>query len=197
MNFAKRLSISLLVLSAGSVSAGEFYQNGPTALLTQNGIEQGLPTNVNFPPAYSGTAGQFTGTFGSGADAFLRFFCFEYQAAGGPATYTLHSVPPATLGAAAYQQVQRLYDLYYPRHGFDDFYNGAATTFGVFNTTTDAAAYQLAVWRIVFGDALDLGNPYSAQTTAMLSNLGTSTGYQNWHVYTFTNGSQQDFLTAL
>ena len=88
MNLFKGLSVSLLVLAAGSVSAGEFYQNGPTATLTQNGIEQGLATNVNFPPTYNGTAGQFTGTFGSGPDAFLRFFCFEYQAAGGPAAYT-------------------------------------------------------------------------------------------------------------
>ena len=135
MNLFKGLSVSLLVLAAGSVSAGEFYQNGPTATLTQNGIEQGLATNVNFPPTYNGTAGQFTGTFGSGPDAFLRFFCFEYQAAGGPAAYTLHSVPPATLTAAAYQSVQRLYDLYYPRHGFTDFYDGAATTFGVFCDT--------------------------------------------------------------
>jgi len=196
MNLVKSLFVSLFLLAASSVSAGEFYQNGPTATLTQNGIEQGQSTNVNFPPTYNGTAGQFTGTFGSGADAFLRFFCFEYQAAGGPATYTLHSVPPATLTVAAYQSLQRLYDLYYPRHGFTDFYNGAPTTFGVFSTNTDAAAFQLAVWEIVFGTALDLGNPYSAQTTAMLGNLGTSTGYQNWTVYTLTSPIQQDFLTA-
>ena len=76
MNLATRLSISIstLILAVGSASAGEFYQNGPTATLTQNGIEQGLGTNVNFPPTYTGTAGQFTGTFDSGPDAFLRFF---------------------------------------------------------------------------------------------------------------------------
>jgi hypothetical protein len=198
MNLVKHLSlsVSLLVLAASPASAGEFYQDGPTTTLTQNGIEQGLGTNVNFPPTYSGTAGQFTGTFGAGADAFLRFFCFEYQAAGGPAPYTINSVAPATLSATAYQSLQRLYDLYYPRHGFTDFYDGAATTFGVFASNTDAAAFQLAVWEIVFGTALDLGNQYSAQTTTMLSNLGTSTGYQNWTVYTLTNASQQDFLTA-
>ncbi len=196
MNLAKCLSVSLIALAAGSVTAGEFYQNGPTALLTQNGIEQGLATNVSFPPTYTGTAGQFTGTFGLGADAFLRFFCIEYQAAGGPATYMLNSVPPATLGASAYQSMQRLYDLYYPRHGFNDFYSGAPTTFGVFSSNTDAAAFQLAVWEIVFGPALDLGNPYSAQATSMLANLGTSTGYQNWIVYTLTNDNQQDFVTA-
>jgi hypothetical protein len=50
-----------------------------------------------------------------------------------------------------YQNLQRLYDLYYPRHGFTDFYDGAATTFGVFASHTDAAAFQLAVWEIVFG----------------------------------------------
>ena len=30
----------------------------------------------------------------------------------------------------------------------------------------------------------------------MLADLVNSTGYQNWTIYTFTNGSQQDFLTA-
>ena len=196
MGLAKRFSASLLALAAASVSAGEFFENGPTALLTQNGISQGLPTSVSFPPAYNGTAGQFTGTFGAGADAFLRFFCFEFQSAGGPAVYTLHSVAPATLTAAAYESLQRLYDLYYPRHGFNDFYDGAPTPFGVFANNTDAAAFQLAAWEIVFGAGLDLGNPYSAQATAMLGNLGTSTGYQNWTVYTLTNDRQQDFLTA-
>ena len=196
MSPAKYLSAFLIALSAGAASAGEFYQNGPVATLTQNGIEQGLSTHVNFPPTYNGTAGQFTGTFGSGADAFLRFFCFEFQAAGGPGPYTLNSVPPATLTATQYESLQRLYDLYYPRHGFNDFWNGAPTTFGLFANNTDAAAFQLAVWEIVFGPALDLGNPYSAQTTAMLANLGSSTGYQNWHVYTLTSPSEQDFLTA-
>jgi hypothetical protein len=196
MSLARHLSISLIALSAGAASAGEFYQNGPSNTLTQNGIEQGLGTNVSFPPAYGGTAGQFTGTFGSGADAFLRFFCFEYQSAGGPTTYTLNSVPPAALPAGAYQRLQRLYDLYYPRNGFTDFYDGAPTTFGVFGSNTDAAAFQLAVWEIVFGTALDLGNPYSGQTTTMLGNLGSSTGYQNWTVYTLTSPIEQDFLTA-
>ena len=197
MTLSKYFWASLIALSAGAATAGEFYQNGPTATLTQNGIEQGLGTSVNFPPTYNGTAGQFTGTFGSGADAFLRFFCFEYQAAGGPTDYTLHSVPPATLTATQYQSLQRLYDLYYPRHGYNDFYDaGAQTTFGLFASTTDAAAFQLAVWEIVFGPALDLGNPYSLQTNAMLANLGNSTGYQNWHVYTLTSPIEQDFLTA-
>ena len=196
MNLAKSLSVAVIAIAASSASAGEFYQNGPIATLTQNGLEQSLSTNVNFPPTYSGSAGQFTGTFGSGADAFLRFFCFEYQAAGGPTAYTLNAVAPATLTAAAYQSMQRLYDLYYPRQGFTDFYNGAPTTFGVFASNTDAAAFQLAVWEIVFGAALDLGNSYSAQTTAMLANLGTSTGYQNWTVYTLTSPIQQDFVTA-
>ena len=196
MGLARRFSASLLAFAAASVSAGEFFENGPTALLTHNGIEQGRPTSVSFPPTYNGTAGQYTGTFGPGADAFFRFFCFEFQASGGPAAYTLHAVAPATLTAAAYESLQRLYDLYYPRHGFHDFYDGAPTTFGVFANSTDAAAFQLAVWEIVFGASLDLGNPYSAQATAMLGSLGSSTGHQSWTVYTLTNERQQDFLTA-
>jgi hypothetical protein len=200
VNLSKHLSVSLIAISAGAASAGEFYQNGPTQILTQNGIEQGQATHVTFPTlAYNGTAGQFTGSFGSGADAFLRFFCFEAQAAGGPAEYTLHTAPPP-LDAAKYEKLQRLYDRFYPTHGFTDFYNGGQTTFGHFdgaNAATVAAAFQLAVWEIVFGTGLDTGpNPYSADATAMLADLVNSTGYQNWTIYTFTNGSQQDFLTA-
>jgi hypothetical protein len=101
---------------------------------------------------------------------------------------------------AKYESLQRLYDRFYPTHGFTDFYNGGQTTFGRFdgaNAATLAAAFQLAVWEIVFGTGLDTGpNAYSADATAMLADLVNSTGYQNWTIYTFTNGSQQDFLTA-
>ena len=203
MNLAKHLSVSLIALSAGAASAGEFYQNGPTATLTENGLEQFQSTRVTFPGPpvfpYNGEAGQFTGSFGSGPDAFLRFFCFEDQFAGGPADYTIHTAPPP-LDAARYEKLQRLYDRFYPTHGFTDFYNGGQTTFGHFDGATgatDAAAFQLAVWEIVFGAALDTGpNAYSAEATSMLADLGNSTGYQNWTIYTFTNDSQQDFLTA-
>ena len=51
MGLAKYLSVSLIVLSAGAASAGEFYQNGPSATLTYSAIEQGPATQVNFPPA--------------------------------------------------------------------------------------------------------------------------------------------------
>ena len=197
MNLAKYLSVAVVAFAAGSASAGDFYLNGPINTLTQNGIEQGLGTNVSFPPGYNGSAGQFTGTYGGAAD-FLRFFCFESQPAGNPAQYTLNSVAPATLTPAAYQNLQRLYDLYYPTHGFTDFFNGAPTTFCLFSSNTDAAAFQLAVWEILLGPAgfADLGNPYSGQTNAMLANLVNSTGYLNWTVYTLTNPNQQDFVTA-
>ena len=209
MGLAKHLSISLIALSAGAASAGEFYQNGPTATLTQNGLEQFESTQVTFPGPpvfpYNGEAGQFTGSFTSTNDpaGFLRFFCFEDQYAGGPAPYTIHTAPPP-LDAAKYERLQRLYDRFYPTHGFTDFWNGGQTTFGVFDGSisktdgaTDAAAFQLAVWEIVFGTGLDTGpNAYSAEATSMLADLVNSTGYQNWTIYTFTNDTQQDFLTA-
>ena len=210
MNLAKHLSVSLIALAAGAASAGEFYANGPTATLTQNGIEQGQGTNVTFPGppvfVYGGEAGQFTGTFTNTADpaGFLRFFCFEDQFAGGPAPYTIHTAPPP-LDAAKYVSLQKLYDSFYPTHGFTDFWNGGQTTFGHFDGglvsgssgATDAAAFQLAVWEIVFGPGLDTGpNAYSAEAAAMLTDSASSTGYQNWIIYTFTNGDQQDFLTA-
>jgi hypothetical protein len=206
MSLAKYLSVSLIAISAGAASAGEFYQNASPQTLTQNGIEQGQATHVTFPTLqYNGTAGQFIGSFGSGADAFLRFFCFEAQGAGGPAEYTLHTAPPP-LDAAKYESLQRLYDRFYPTHGFTDFYNAGQTSFGHFDGgiaigssgATDAAAFQLAVWEIVFGTGLAAPgpNPYAAETTAMLADLVNSTGYQNWIIYTFTNDSQQDFVTA-
>jgi len=195
MNLAKYLGASLIAFAAGSASAGDFYLNGPINTLTQNGIEQGLPTNVSFPPGYNGTAGQFTGTYGTAAD-FLRFFCYEFQAAGPAALYTLNSVPPATLTPTAYQNLQRLYDLYYPKNGFTDFFNGAPTTFGLFGSNADAAAFQLAVWELAIPGFIDLGNPYTLKTNAMLGSLGTSTDYQNWTVYTLTNPDQQNFVTA-
>ena len=212
MGLGKHLSISLIALSAGAASAGEFYQNGPSAFLTQLGIEQGSPTNVNFPPAgtqnYPGTAGQFSGYFGTIPDGFLRWFCIEFQAAGADATYNLNA--PGILTPMASQNLQRLYDLYYPRNGQVDFYNGAKTNFGVFATADLAAAFQLSVWEIVFdsappGPGLNLaagnftansGLPYYAQAAAELANLGSSTGYQDWTVYTLTNASEQDYVTA-
>ena len=208
VSLAKHLSISLIALSAGAASAGEFYQNGPSAFLTQLGIEQGAPTNVNFPPNgtqnYQGTAGQFSGYFGTIPDGFVRWFCIEFQAAGPNATYTLNA--PGILSAAAYQNLQRLYDLYYPKNGQVDYYNGGTTNFGVFASLDLAAAFQLAVWEIVFDSGnLNLSNgnftasnalPYYAQAVTELANLGSSTGYQNWTIYTLTNASEQDYVTA-
>ena len=210
MSLAKHLSISLIALSAGAASAGEFYQNGPSALLTQLGIEQGSGTNVNFPPNgsqnYGGTAGQFSGYFGTVPDGFLRWFCIEFQYAGPDATYNLNV--PGTLNPAAYQNLQRLYDLYYPRNGQVDFYNGGKTDFGLFASNDLAAAFQLAVWEIVFDSSpgplslsagnftADSGLSYYAQAQTELANLGSSTGYQNWTVYTLTNPDEQDYVTA-
>jgi len=212
MNLAKSLSISLIALSAVPASAGEFYQNGSPAFLTQLGIEQGSATNVNFPPAgsqnYPGTAGQFSGYFGTIEDDFLRWFCIEFQSAGADAMYELNGT--GILTAAARENLQRLYDLYYPRNGQVDYYNGGKTNFGVFAPADLAAAFQLAVWEIVFdspppGAGLNLasGNftannalPYYSQAAMELGNLNASTGYQNWSVYTLSNPTEQDYVTA-
>jgi hypothetical protein len=212
MNLAKGLSVSLLALSAASASAGAFYQNGSPAFLTQLGIEQGLATNVNFPPGasqnYPGTAGQFSGYYGTIQDGFLRWFCIEFQSAGPDAMYDLNSA--GILSAASYENLQRLYDLYYPRNGQVDYYNGGKTSFGVFATASLAAAFQLAVWEIVFdsapgGPGLNLaggnftansGLSYYSQATTELANLNASTGYPNWTVYTLANAHEQDYVTA-
>ena len=212
MHLARCLSVSLIALSAGSAVAGEFYQNGSPAFLTQLGIEQGSGTNVNFPPDgsqnYAGTAGQFSGYFGTIQDGFLRWFCIEFQSTGPDAMYALNS--PGILTAAAHENLQRLYDLYYPRNGQVDYYNSGKTNFGVFATADLAAAFQLAVWEIVSDSAppgaglnLASGNftannslAYYAQAATELGKLSSSTGYQNWTVYTLSNPSEQDYVTA-
>lgn len=205
MKLKTNLVASLIALATSSAFAGEFFENGPLALLTQNGIEQGQGTSVVFPPAYGGTAGQFTGTYGGGADSFLRFFCIEFQPAGAPAAYSLSSSPSAW-SAGTYSNLQKLYDLYYPTHGQVDFYNGGNTNFGVFNSATDAAAFQLAVWEIVEDNNLDLAtggftgntNPYSGQAQGYLNAVAGYAGssFNNWTVYRFSNPTQQDFVTA-
>ncbi len=211
MNLAKYLSVSLIALSAGATSAGEFYQNGPTASLLESGLEQSSQPHVIFPGNvhYDYLAGQFIGTFGTSPDGFLRFFCFEDQPAGSPynpTDYTLNSTP-VMVTAAAYKSLQQLYDVYYPRNGFTDFYDAGKTTFGVFkgnligtgtSADTDAAAFQLAVWEIILGPTgfSDDGSSFAGETTTMLGNLGTSTGWQNWTVYTLTNPTEQDYVTA-
>ena len=212
MNLAKCLSISLIAISAVSASAGEFYQYGSPAFLTQLGIEQGAATNVNFPPAasqnYPGTAGQFSGYFGTIEDGFLRWFCIEFQSAGPDAMYELNGA--GILSAAAHENLQRLYDLYYPRDGQVDFYNSGKTNFGLFATADLAAAFQLAVWEIVSDSAAlgaglnlasgnftaDNGLSYYSQAAMELSNLNASTGHQNWSVYTLSNPTEQDYVTA-
>ena len=78
----------------------------------------------------------------------------------------------------------------------------------LFASTADAAAFQLAVWEIVFDSSpgplnLAAGNftansglSYYAQAATELASLGSSTGYQNWTVYTLTNANEQDYVTA-
>ena len=207
MKLIKSFAVSLIALAAGAVSAGEFWQNGPSATLSAPVTDQGSGTAVVFPPGYNGSAVQFRGTFGAGPGNFLRFFCIEFDPISGSAeTYNLGTTALGTWAPNAYTNLQKLYDLYYPDNGQVDFYNGANTNFGVFGSNDLAAAFQLAVWEIVFDDNLDLSvggftgdtNTYSGTAQGYLNAVAgyVGTGYTDWTVYTLTNASHQDFVTA-
>ena len=93
MNLAKYLSVSLIALAAGSASAGEFYQNGPIRTSDpardRAGVTDERQLSAGRHPKLRGTAGQFSGYYGTFRTGFLRCFCIEFQAAGGDATYNL------------------------------------------------------------------------------------------------------------
>ena len=54
---------------------------------------------------------------------------------------------PGILSATSYQNLQRVSDLYHPRNGAVDFYDGGKTDFGKFATADLAAAFQLRTER--------------------------------------------------
>lgn len=219
------LSIALLS-AASSVSATEIsgHLNGVDGKLKWNGFDSGS-TSVNVSisapltaKTYSGSGGQFNGSFTTGAgtpdtDEFFRFFCIDlYQyATPGPVTYTISDYSNSWL--------TRLFDHAYPNKAIGDFYNGTATTtFGQFSSGINSSAFQLAVWEILYEKSstfsLDGGNFKSNtaannsgapadQAVAQANNWLTAitTNYQPslgiWSLYKFTNANQQDYLSAV
>ncbi len=201
------IASAALVCAAASAGAAEFWTSVPGNGNLTNGNPSGSGFAAVSVTGYTGVGGQFYGNFWTGggsapADSFFRFFCIDLAQ---------HSnAGPNTYGSSVLNDdlVRKLYDLAYPNRQQGDFWNGAATNFGLFSDATSAAAFQVALWNIYFDHDLSLaaggfqwtGAPSSVSTAAqaLLNQVGSYSGtsYQNWTLYRFTSSSYQDYLSA-
>jgi hypothetical protein len=153
---------------------------------------------------FSGRAGESDGYFYPGAfaaDSYFRFFCIEIVQ-----TATTSAQYDASLWA--HEDIQRLFDTAFPNKHLLNFYDGGITDFGAFSTADAGAAFQLAVWELVFDPGnrdLSAGTFHvtagsSAAITALaqgwLDALDASTTWDRWSLYRFTNASKQDYVSA-
>jgi hypothetical protein len=208
MHFKKALIAASLLTVSASASAVEFHADigEPGQLRNNNPGGTGF-ASVSVTGYSSGRGGQFDGYWGSmDADAFFRFFCVELgqSATAGPLTYTSQVYTGAKLDT-----IRMLYDVAYPNAAAGDFWNGAQTNFGAFATDVQAAAFQVALWEIFFDTNLSLASGSSFSWTgsstdvsqaasALLSQVSSyqGTGFQDWTVYHFTSGTNQNYLSA-
>lgn len=207
MQFKKTLiAVSLLAASA-SAGAVEFHANigGPGNLYVSN------PSGgAGFDPVtvtgYNGQGGQFAGYWGSMTpDAFFRFFCVELEqhAAAGPLSYTSQIYSGTNL-----DNIRKLYDVAYPNAAAGDYWDGARTSFGVFANDVLSAGFQVALWEIFRDSGLNLSNgsfawtglstAVSVEANRLLGLVAgyQGTGFQDWTVYHFVSGTNQNYLTA-
>lgn len=206
---AKRWLQFIFGFAASIVAATSFADafggsNPSTGKLTWSGftsdgsvgaqISGGIATNV--------LAGQFQGYFDNDggtaeADDYLRFFCIDitHYANAGPNTYT-RDILGGTLSFTPTQELllTRLFDTYYPNKATGTYYSGGApTNFGLFGNANDDAAFQLAVWEIVFGSGSVVSS--TAKTTAdnwITTINGQSDTPGGWTFYTFTSATYGD-----
>jgi hypothetical protein len=208
MKLKKALIAASLLAASASAGAVEFHANiGGAANLYVSNPSGGAGFDPVTVTGYSGQGGQFAGYWGSmDADAFFRFFCVELgqSATAGPLTYTSQVYTGAKLDT-----IRMLYDVAYPNAAAGDFWNGAQTNFGAFATDVQAAAFQVALWEIFFDTNLSLASGSSFSWTgsstdvsqaasALLSQVSSyqGTGFQDWTVYHFTSGTNQNYLSA-
>lgn len=201
------IACAALICASASAGASEFwtYVPGNGNLTVSNATGSGFaPVSVT---GYGGVGGQFYGNFWAGgtpapADSFVRFFCIDL------AQYA--NAGPNTYGSSVLNDdlIRKLYDIAYPNKSLGDFWNGAATNFGLFSDATSAAAFQVALWNIYFDHDLSLaaggfqwtgtGSAVSLAAQTLLTQVGaySGTGYQNWTLYRFASSSHQDYLSA-
>jgi PEP-CTERM motif len=191
-----------------------------TSQVFSNGSVSATITGGSFS---SVNAGQFEGFFDPNAqggspppqaDDYLRFLCIDITHladTGSGATYTLSTGAPSTLSASQVAEMTRLFDTYYPNKTTGTYFAGGVdTNFGSFATANDSAAFQLALWEIVFGTGTDLTMaPFTASSAAEAeaqmelnvvdSESGTPAG---WTFYTLTSDvpigttPYQEYLTV-
>ena len=177
-------------------------------------------TNSSRSINYNGSGGQFQGYFSTGplaeannpTNLFFRFFCIElYQNA-------TESVTPYVASFYSNDSLRKLYDIAYPNKLAGDFYNAATsaiTNFGQFSSAGGysqqdySAAFQLSVWELFYETSsvhdLDAGTftdtlSSNAHTIAdgWLSQVDhySGSGYQNWQLYRFDSGTNQDYVAG-
>lgn len=213
MKHVRKLLLVAAMAAASSVSAAEFWEAIPTNGTTVNGNLRNDKANgggfagVNVT-GYNGVGGQFDGYFWTGpanpmpADAFFRFFCIQLaeHATTGPVTYA----------ASVFNDVElkKLYDIAYPNNTDADFWDGAKSDFGAFTSATMSAAFQVAVWNIMFDNDLDLSSGSFKWTGAasavsvaaqdLLDDVASYSGnsYTKWTLYQFINNGKQDYVAA-
>lgn len=206
MNKFQAIALSFALAAAAPVHAALMSDSVPGngTLVNNNSNGAGFSSVAVTAPSFSGRAGMYTGNFYPGAfaaDSFFRFFCVEIaQTATGSATYT------ASIWDN--EDMKRLFDVAFPNKSVGNFYDGAVTNFGAFTTAQQGAAFQLAVWELVFdgadkdlsGGAFHVTGSSPAAITALaqgwLDALGASTEWENWTLYRFTNASRQDYVSA-
>lgn len=196
MKLKHALAAVAVLVSAASANAAEFWtsipSNGQLSVNNPGGGSGFASVNVT---GYSGTGGQFNGNFWDAgakpADSFFRFFCAELGqfANAGPNPYA------ASLFSD--DELRKLYDVAYPGKAAGDYWDGAQTDFGVFASATSAAAFQVAVWNILFDTDLSLSSGVfqwtgasSAVSTAAQGLLDqvanyNGTDYTKWTLYRF------------
>lgn len=194
--FSKTIIATALAAAACTAGAAEFWSyvpgNGSLTVDNPGGGSGFASVNVT---GYNGTGGQFNGNFWNAgskpADSFFRFFCIELSehANAGPNAYASSIFNE--------DELRKLYDVAYPNKTTGDYWNGGQTNFGEFADATSAAAFQVAVWNIVFDTDLSLtGGSFqwtganTAVKTAAQSLLDqvaaySGDGYENWTLYRF------------
>jgi hypothetical protein len=212
-----RLVLSFaLPLVALDASGNAFFGNNPQpGSLVWSGFSNDSVGASISGPGYTGEvlAGQFQGYFNPnsepdgalGPDDFFRFFCadiaHEVDGNGGPDPYT--RVTP-TIDPTRLAELSQLFDKYYPNPTQSTYYNGGNTTFGDFPDPTSSAAFQLAVWEILFDTDLNLA---TGTFTATSSAAGLAETYlswvaghpgdaQGWTFFEFTDDNFQTYLSV-
>lgn len=203
-----------LPVTASAAFANAFFGGDPQpGSLVWSGFSNSSVVASISGPGFTGNvlAGQFHGYFnpnsdpdGSlGPDDFFRFFCIDITSPvdTGPDAYTrVAGVGDATKAA----QLSQLFDQFYPNKTTGTYYSGGPTNFGDFPDATSSAAFQLAVWEILFDTNLDLtsGTFTATSTAAGLAQTylsfvsGHPGGAPGWTFFEFTNGNFQDYISA-